>query len=154
MDLYVITRNIQLFKWGGRGDFRGLLFFIAFTFEVGLFCQGSHGCQPPPHTVVACSILSHSIGWQRHPPPGAPISRGTQIAMVPSCTPWVFLQGKPQRWLWECHQHVAFRTEDMAGKGNVGLTSLPSGRGPRVGVFPAILPFHILFFSDWSLFTH
>ncbi|KFZ52792.1 hypothetical protein N321_10008, partial [Antrostomus carolinensis] len=38
MDLYVITRNIQLFRVGrgGWGDSRGLLFFVAFTFGEGL----------------------------------------------------------------------------------------------------------------------
>ncbi|KFV47947.1 hypothetical protein N341_05569, partial [Tyto alba] len=36
MDLYVITRNIQLFRAGRvGGDFRGLLFFVAFTFGAG-----------------------------------------------------------------------------------------------------------------------
>lgn len=34
----------------------------------------------------------------------------------------------------------------MAGKVNFGLASLPSGRGPRVGIFPAILLFLVLFF--------
>lgn len=41
----------------------------------------------------------------------------------------------------------------MAVKGNFGLTSLPSGRGPRVGIFPAILPFLVLLFTDWNLFA-
>jgi len=41
---------------------------------------------------------------------------------------------------------VAFGTEDMARKVNFGLTSLLSGRGPRVGVFLAILLFLVLFF--------
>lgn len=36
MDLYVISRNIQLFGVGGWGDFGGLLFSVAFTFGEGL----------------------------------------------------------------------------------------------------------------------
>ncbi|KFQ46727.1 hypothetical protein N333_07279, partial [Nestor notabilis] len=39
MDLYVITRNVQLFRAGRGGNFWGLLFFVAFTFGDGLCCH-------------------------------------------------------------------------------------------------------------------
>lgn len=126
MDLYVITRNIQLFKWGGRGGFSGVVVFHCVYIEVGLFChdaptRGPTAASPlltPWWLVPFCPT---AVGGKGTHLQGHPRCRGT----APSCTPWVFLQGKPQRWLWECYQYVAFRKEDMARKGNVGLTSPP-----------------------------
>lgn len=149
MDLYVIiTRNIQLGQ--GGGICRGCCFLLRLHFGEGLCCcDASTGLPWLPAPTPRRGGLSHPVPQHRAgegtrvpetPPPGTPPPR------APSRTPRVFRQDKPRRWLLGSHQDVAFRTEDMAGKGNFGLTSLPSGRGPRMGICPAILPFLVTFF--------
>lgn len=159
MDLYVITRNIQLFREGRVGGiFGGCCYLLHLHLERGcaamVLLPGVLRLPAPTPRRGGSShpVPQHRAGEGTHLP-GAPTSRETPLPGAPSRTPRVLLQGKPRRWLLGSHRDMAFRTEDVAGKVNFGLTSLPSGRGPRVGIFPAILLFLVLFFSDWNLFA-